>query len=126
MVRCAIWYNLYNLKYVKNTHGGVLILVKLQYHLYNLKNMKNTHRGVLILVKLQSSVCNFTKINSRPWMFFTFFKIVQMVPDRSMHHIRIFAKSCLTVFDRILNAPLKMFLRSQLFLASALFISSAD
>ena len=27
---CAIWYHLYNLKNVKNTHGGVLILVKLQ------------------------------------------------------------------------------------------------
>ena len=30
MVRCAIWYHLYNLKDVKNTYGGVLILVKLQ------------------------------------------------------------------------------------------------
>ena len=30
MVRYAIWYHLYNLKNVKNTHGGVLILVKLQ------------------------------------------------------------------------------------------------
>ena len=27
VVRCAIWYHLYNLKNVKNTHGGVLILV---------------------------------------------------------------------------------------------------
>ena len=27
---CAIWYHLYNLKNVKTTHGGVLILVKLQ------------------------------------------------------------------------------------------------
>ena len=25
---CAIWYHLYNLKNVKNTHGGVLLLVK--------------------------------------------------------------------------------------------------
>ena len=24
---CVIWYNLYNLKNVKNTHGGVLFLV---------------------------------------------------------------------------------------------------
>ena len=31
VLRCAIWYHLYNLKIVKNTHGGVLILVvKLQ------------------------------------------------------------------------------------------------
>ena len=29
-MRCAIWYHLDNLKNVKNTHDGVLILVKLQ------------------------------------------------------------------------------------------------
>ena len=29
VVRCAIWYHLYNLKNVKITHRGVLILVKL-------------------------------------------------------------------------------------------------
>ena len=27
VVRCAIWYHLYYSKNVKNTHGGVLILV---------------------------------------------------------------------------------------------------
>ena len=27
---CAIWYHLHNLKNVKNTQGGVLLLVKLQ------------------------------------------------------------------------------------------------
>ena len=30
VMHCAIWYHLYNFKNVKNTHGGVLILVKLQ------------------------------------------------------------------------------------------------
>ena len=30
VVRCTILYHLYNLKNVKNTHGGVLLLVKLQ------------------------------------------------------------------------------------------------
>ena len=30
VMRCAIWWHLYNFKNVKNTHGGVLILVKLQ------------------------------------------------------------------------------------------------
>ena len=30
VVRCAIWYYSYNLKNVKNTYGGVLLLVKLQ------------------------------------------------------------------------------------------------
>ena len=29
-MRCVIWYHLYNLKNVKNTHGEVLLLVKLQ------------------------------------------------------------------------------------------------
>ena len=30
VMRCSIWYHLYNLKNVKNTHVGVLLLVKLQ------------------------------------------------------------------------------------------------
>ena len=30
MMRCAIWYHLYNLKNIKKAYGGVLILVKLQ------------------------------------------------------------------------------------------------
>ena len=30
VVCCVIWYHLYSLKNVKNTHGRVLILVKLQ------------------------------------------------------------------------------------------------
>ena len=29
MMRYTIWYHLHNLKNVKNTHGGVLLLVKL-------------------------------------------------------------------------------------------------
>ena len=30
VLRCAIWFHLYNLRNVRNTHGGVLLLVKLQ------------------------------------------------------------------------------------------------
>ena len=45
------------------------------YHLYNLENVKNTHGGVLILVKLNVEACNFTKINTPPWVFFTFLKL---------------------------------------------------
>ena len=30
VMRCTIWYHLHNFKNVKNTHGGVLLLVKLQ------------------------------------------------------------------------------------------------
>ena len=39
---------------------------------YNLKNVKNTHGGVLILVKLQAEACNFTRIKTPPWVFFIF------------------------------------------------------
>ena len=30
VMRCTIWYYLYNLKNMKNAHGGALLLVKLQ------------------------------------------------------------------------------------------------
>ena len=30
VMRCAIWYHVHNLKNMKNTHGGVLLLVSLQ------------------------------------------------------------------------------------------------
>ena len=52
MALCAIWYHSYSLKNVKNTYGGVLVLVKLQTH---------------------ASACN--KSNTLPWVFFTFFKL---------------------------------------------------
>ena len=52
-----------------------MIRYTIWYHLYNLKNVKNTHEGVLLLVKLQAKACNFSKINTRPWVFFMFFKL---------------------------------------------------
>ena len=52
VMRCAIWY-----------------------HLYNLKNVKNTYRGRLILVKLQAEASSFTKVSTPPWVFFTFLKL---------------------------------------------------
>ena len=51
------------------------------YHLYNLKNVKNKHGGMLLLVKLHAQAFNFTKSTTPLWVFFTFFKIVQMVPN---------------------------------------------
>ena len=35
---------------------------------------REKHGGVLLLVKLQA-FCNFTKSNTPPWVFFTFFKL---------------------------------------------------
>ena len=43
-------------------------------HLYKFKKVKNAHGGVILLLKLQAKVCNFTESNTHPWMFFTFFK----------------------------------------------------
>ena len=43
--------------------------------MYNLKNVKNIHGGVLVLVKLQTEGCNFTKCNNTARVFFAFFKL---------------------------------------------------
>ena len=53
---CAIWYHLYNLKIFKNTHGGVLILVKVVFF-----------QGVFQVFKLYKwyEVFNFQKLKSR-------------------------------------------------------------
>ena len=45
--------------------------------------MKNIHGGMLLLVKLQASACNFTKKYHSSMGFFHVFKIVQMVPNRA-------------------------------------------
>ena len=45
------------------------------YHLCNLKNEKSTHGGLLYLIKLQAKVCNSTKSNTPPLVFFTFLKL---------------------------------------------------
>ena len=45
------------------------------YHLYNFKNVKNTHGEVLLLVKLRAKACNVTKSNTPPGVFFTFLEL---------------------------------------------------
>ena len=46
------------------------MLCAIWYHLYHLKNVKNTLGGVLLLVQLQA-----TESNTPPWVLFTFFKL---------------------------------------------------
>ena len=53
------------------------------YHLYNLKNVKNTHGGVLLLVKLQAEAYNFTKSNTPSWVFFTFLNCANGTKSRN-------------------------------------------
>ena len=47
-MRCAIWYRLYNLKNLKNTHGGVFCMLL---------------------------AWKFTKSKTPPWVFFKFCKL---------------------------------------------------
>ena len=47
-----------------------------------LKNVKNTHGGMLLLVEMQAA-CNVILHGC----FLRFFKIVQMVPNCAEHHI---------------------------------------
>ena len=47
------------------------------YHLYNLENVKNTHSGVLLLIKLRS-IWTFTNNNTFPRVFFTLCKWYQI------------------------------------------------
>ena len=49
-----------------NTLFEYVMHCAIRYHLYNFKNIKNTHGGVLLLVKLQAKVSNFTKSNTPP------------------------------------------------------------
>ena len=57
---------------VKGSFIPFVVRCTIWYYLYNLQNVKNTHGEVLILVKLQAEAC---KINTPPWLFFTFFKL---------------------------------------------------
>ena len=43
---------------------AIVMRCAIRYHLHNLKNVKNTHGGVLLLVKLMAKACNFTKSNT--------------------------------------------------------------
>ena len=52
------------------------------------KNVKNTHGGVSILVKFQASACNFTKIYTPLWVFFTFLNCANGTKLRNAPHMK--------------------------------------
>ena len=69
--------------------------------IYNLKNVKNTHGGVLLLVSLQTSSSNFTKSNTPPWVFFTFLKLYkryQIAQSISIVWLKVFFPKCKNYF----------------------------
>ena len=59
------------------------------YHLFNLKNVKNTHGGVLFLVKLNASACNFTICNTPPWVLLRFLNCTKGTKSRKTSHMKI-------------------------------------
>ena len=69
------------------------MLCAIWYHWYNFKNMKNTHGGVILLVKLQTEARNFTRCNTLSLVFFTCFKsdnsyqIVQIITVGFAKHL---------------------------------------
>ena len=59
-------------------------------HFYNLKNVKKTNGGKILLVKLHFATCNFNKSKTLPTIgVLHVFKIGEMVPNRAKHHIYI-------------------------------------
>ena len=76
----------------KSEHSAYVMRCTIWYHLHVLKKVKNTHGRVLLLVKLKTKACNFTKSNTPPWMFFTFFRLhkwYQIVPSISYFNYRV-------------------------------------
>ena len=59
---------------------------------YNSKNVKNTHERAILLVKLQAEVCNFSKSNTPPWVFFTFLNCPNGNKSRKASHAVIFTR----------------------------------
>ena len=55
--------------------SSYLMLSAIWYHLYSLRNVKNILGGVLLSVEFQTFACNFTKSNTPPWVFSTYFKL---------------------------------------------------
>ena len=58
------------------------------------KNVKNIHGGVLLLVKLQAKFCNFTKSNTPPWMFSRFLNCTNGTKSCNASHICIRFNCC--------------------------------
>ena len=63
---------------------SVVMFCAIWYHFQNLKNMKNTYGGVLLLVTLQVLACNFTK-SKTPHVVFHVVWVKQMVPNCAKH-----------------------------------------
>ena len=75
--------------FVKYDHNASIyvMLWAIWYHLYNLKNVKNTHGGVLLLVELQALASNFTKSNILLGRFLGFLYCTNGTKSRNTPHV---------------------------------------
>ena len=64
------------------------MLSAIWYHFCNLKNVKNSHGRVLLLVKLQALSCSFTKSKTSPCVFFTLPHCTNGTKSRKGSHAR--------------------------------------
>ena len=85
LMLCAIWYNLYNLRKVKNSHGGVLLLLKLQS--FSLNFTMQAFSLSVTFSKVVMLLSNVTKSNTSPWVFFFFLDWANDTKSRKASHI---------------------------------------
>ena len=69
-----------------------MMVYAIWYHLYNLKNVKNKHGGAIFLVKLQASACNFTKIITPPLVFSHFLNCTNGAISHKASQIKFYLK----------------------------------
>ena len=74
------------------------MLCAVWYYLRNLKNVKNTHGGVLFLVKLQTSACNLTKSYTNRWVFFISLNYTNGTKSPKASHILTLINSAFSHF----------------------------
>ena len=71
--------------------------------LSNLVQFAQKHPWGSVTFSKVASSCTFTKINTPQWVFFTIFKIAQIVPNHAKHLIRThsetYLKSCHSFFE---------------------------
>ena len=65
------------------------MLCAIWYHLCNLKNLKNTHGGVLLIVELQAKEWNFTKVTLLHGCFSRFLNCTNATKSRNAPHIEL-------------------------------------
>ena len=72
------------LQVIVTINGKYVVGCAIWYHLYNFKNVKNTPGGVLLSAGFKpATLLKLTLLHE----CFHVFTIVQMVPNRAMHHI---------------------------------------